>query len=166
MKQSAAAEPTAGDVMQRDIITIYESDTLQEAMQQMTENHVTGLPVVNSKGQCVGVITASDILAYEQEHSEFTMEANSEMARHFNPEKQQWESVRVSSFALEEFGEVAVKEVMSRDLIAVRSDTPLRQVAQKMREAQVHRVLVLTEDNRLKGIISSFDFVNLYAEKR
>jgi CBS domain-containing protein len=154
----------AGDIMQRDVIVVYESDTLQEAMQLMTENHITGLPVVNSKSKCVGVITASDILNYEQEHNEFTAEANSDLARHFNPETQQWESVRVTSFALEEFGEVRVAEVMSRDLVYVHADTPLRDVARKMRDQRIHRVMVMTDQYLLQGIITAFDFVTLCAE--
>jgi CBS domain-containing protein len=149
--------------MQRDVVTVRESDTLQEAMQLMTENHVTGLPVMNAKSQCVGVVTASDILGYEQEHAEFTAEANADMARHFNPDKNQWESVRVTTFALEQFGEIRVSEVMSRDLISVRRNTPLREVARKMRDERIHRVLVLDDELRLYGIISAFDFVKLYA---
>jgi CBS domain-containing protein len=158
-----SSSPTAADVMQRDVITVREGDTLQEAMQLMTENHVTGLPVMSSKGRCVGVVTASDILSYEQDHSEFTSQANTDMARHFNPDTQQWESVRVTSYALEEFAEVRVAEVMSRDLISVRCETPLAKVAKKMCDEKVHRVLVLDDEFRLYGIISAFDFVKLYA---
>jgi CBS domain-containing protein len=154
----------AADVMQRDVVTTRETDTLQDAMQLMTENHVTGLPVMNSKSKCVGVVTASDILGYEQDHAEFTAEANADMARHFNPDKHQWESVRVTSFALEEFAEVRVSEVMSRDLIYVRKNTPLREVATIMRDQRIHRVLVLDDEFRLYGIISAFDFVKLYAD--
>jgi len=154
----------AADIMQRDVITVRENDTLQDAMALMTENHVTGLAVMNSKSKCVGVITASDILGYEQDHAEFTSEVNADLAHHFNPDTQQWESVRVSSFALEEFGEIHVEEVMTRDLIYVHSDAPLRDVARKMCEASIHRVLVLDEDYRLYGIISAVDFVKLFAE--
>lgn len=164
MTQAKQAPLTAEDVMQRDVIVAYEGDSLQEAMQVMTENHVTGLPIVNSKGKCLGVITSTDILNYEQEHAEFTAEANDDLAQHFNPETEQWESVRVTSFALEEFGEVRVGEVMSRDLVHVKRDTPLKNVARKMRDERIHRVLVLSEELRILGIISSFDFVKLYAE--
>jgi CBS domain-containing protein len=149
--------------MQRDVITVHEGDTLQEAMQLMTENHVTGLPVTNARSKCVGVVTASDILGYEQDHAGFTSEANADLARHFNPDIQQWESVRVTSFALEEFGEIHVREVMARDLISVHRDTPLSEVAKTMRDQKIHRVLVLDGSSRLYGIISSFDFVKLYA---
>lgn len=155
----------AADVMQRDVITAHDDDTLQEAMQLMTENHVTGLPVMNSKSKCVGVVTASDILGYEQEHAEFTSEANADVARHFNPDKHQWESVRVTSFALEEFAEVCVTEVMSRELIFVHKNTPLSEVAKKMCDQRIHRMLVLDDDYRLFGIISAFDFVKLFADQ-
>jgi CBS domain-containing protein len=40
----------------------------------------------------------------------------------------------------------------------------LREVAGKMRDEQVHRVLVLNPQRRLLGIISSFDFVRIFAE--
>ena len=163
MKSTSTNDLTAADIMQRDVIVVYDSDTLQTAMQAMTENHVTGLPVVNMKSKCVGVITSSDILNYEQEHSEFTAEANADMARHFNPDSGQWESVRVTSFALEEFGEVRVSEVMASDLVFVEPDSSILDVARRMRDERIHRVLVLSNDYGLQGIISSFDFVKLYA---
>ncbi|NIL98378.1 MAG: CBS domain-containing protein [Planctomycetales bacterium] len=165
MSHSKTKELTASDIMQRDVVVVYDSDNLQDAMNLMTQNHVTGLPVVNSKSKCVGVITASDILNYEQEHSEFLAEANSDMARHFNPDTQQWESVRITSFALEEFAEISVSEVMSPDVVYVQASTPIREVARRMRDKKIHRVLVMNDEFRLFGIISAFDFVELFAEE-
>lgn len=149
--------------MQRDVIVVYQNDTLQDAMSLMTQNHVTGLPVVNSKSKCVGIITASDILNYEQDHPEY-QEANSDMAQHYDPETERWESVRVSSFALEEFGDVLVKEVMTTELVSVHTDASPTEVAKMMTKDGVHRVLVLDDDYRLYGIITSMDIVRLFAE--
>ena len=164
MDKKSIDELTAGDVMQRDLVVVHDRDTLRDAMELMTSNHITGLPVVNQQGLCAGVITASDILNYEQENADMSGEANEPVGRHFDPETQQWESVRVSSFALEEFGDVPVQSVMSPDVISVAPETPLREVARKMRDEQVHRVLVLNPQRRLVGIISSFDFVRIVAE--
>lgn len=154
----------AEDVMQRDVVVCRPQDSLREAMELMTENHVTGLPVMDSKGRCVGLISATDILNYEQDHSEFTAEANDDVARHFDADTQRWESVRVSSFALEEFGDVHVEEVMTRELVSVVRDTPVKQVAKLMVKAAVHRVLVLSDQQGLQGLISSSDFVRVVAE--
>ena len=154
----------AEDIMQRDVVVCGPHDSLREAMELMTENHVTGLPVMDSKARCVGLISATDILNYEQEHSEFAAEANDDVARHFDAEKQRWESVRLSSFALEEFGDVHVQEVMTRELLSVDRDTPVKRVAKLMVESAVHRVLVLSEQRGLQGLISSIDFVRVVAE--
>ena len=164
MAKTPFSKLTAKDIMQTDVLTVEPTDSLQEAMSLMTENHVTGLPVLDRKDRCVGLISASDILNYEQEHSEFAAEANQEMASYFDPEQQRWESVRVSSFALEEFAEIPVSEIMTRDLIAVRPETPVRDVARRMAENDVHRILVLDEKQGLHGIVSASDFVRLVAE--
>ncbi|MCA9229431.1 MAG: CBS domain-containing protein [Planctomycetales bacterium] len=164
MTKSELAKLVAADIMQRDVVTVAPQDTLRDALSLMTESHVTGLPVMDGRSKCVGLICASDILSYEQEHAEESAEANSEVAKHFNPDLQQWESVRVSAFALEEFGDVRVDEVMSSDLVTVELETPVKEIARRMTEIGVHRVLVLDEENHLLGIISAVDFVHLWAE--
>jgi len=152
----------ATDFMQRDLVTVAPTDTLRDALSLMTENHVTGLPVMDGMSRCIGLITSSDILNYEQEHADDS--AQSGTAQFFNPETQQWESVSLSAFGLEEFGEVRVSEVMTRDLIWVGRKTSLKDVARRMIDGRVHRVLVMDEDFRLYGIISAYDVVRVVAE--
>jgi CBS domain-containing protein len=161
MGNATARQTVAADVMQRDMITVSPSDTLRDALELMTVNHVTGLPVMDSKSRCIGLITASDILGFEEEHAEASSDQGT--LQHFNPELRKWESVPISAFGLEEFGDVRVEEVMTRDLIQVARDTPLKEVAQTMLDADVHRVLVMDEKFNLYGIISSFDFVRVMA---
>jgi CBS domain-containing protein len=162
MGHATVGHIVAADIMQRDMVTVAPTDTLRNALELITENHVTGLPVMDSHSRCIGLITASDILGFEEEHSEES--AGDGMLQHFNPEIRKWESVPISAFGLEEFGDVRVEEVMSRDLIHVSRDTPIKAVAQKMLAQDVHRVLVMDEKFNLYGIISSFDFVRVAAE--
>ncbi len=100
---------------------------------------------------------------YEQDYADEAADVNSDVAQHFNPDTQEWESVRTSSFALERFGDVRVEEVMACDLVSVSKDTPVREVAKKMIDENVHRVLVLSDDQRLFGIVSATDFVRTFA---
>jgi len=162
MAKTAAKSLVAADLMQRDILTIAPDETLRDALLLMTEHHVTGLPVIDDLSRCIGLVTASDILNYEEEHVEDSLDGG--MMQHFNPETQQWESVPLSAFGLEEFGDVRVEEVMTRDLVWVKRDTPLKQVARRMLDQQVHRVLVMDEHLALYGMISAFDFVRVVAE--
>jgi CBS domain-containing protein len=153
----------ASDFMQRDVVTVAPDNTLQEALSLMTENHVTGLPVMDQFSRCIGLITSSDILNYEQDHAGESTEDG--MADFYDPESQQWEAIPLSAFGLEEFGHVRVSEVMTRDLIWVDRDTPLKDVAQRMIDERVHRVLVMDVASRLYGILSAYDFVRFAAER-
>lgn len=152
----------AADLMQRDLVTVAPQDSLRDALGLMTNNHVTGLPVMDDKDHCVGLITATDILTYEQDHDETDPEDH--MVQHFNQDLQQWESVPTSAFGMEEFGDVRVEEVMTAELVWVERDASLKDVARKMLQERVHRVLVMDEHRRLYGIVSSSDFVRVMAE--
>ena len=154
---------TAADFMQRDVITVTANDTLKDALGLMTENHVTGLPVMDGKSKCIGLITASDILNYEEEHADDTPEDGT--AQYFDPETQQWNSVRLSAFGLEEFGDVQVGDVMTRQLIWVDRHTLLKDVARRMINDRVHRVLVMDANSNLYGIISAYDVVRVVAKE-
>jgi CBS domain-containing protein len=58
--------------------------------------------------------------------------------------------------------QLAVGDVMHRQLFAVPPDQPLRAIAQTLVENAIHRVLV-TQEGKLLGVILTSDFVRLYA---
>src|SRR6056297_3407977 len=49
------------DYITKDIITIQENATVQEAAEVLSDNHIGGLPVVNRSGELTGIVTAEDI---------------------------------------------------------------------------------------------------------
>ncbi len=155
-------DAVAANYMQRDIVTVSPDNSLRDALALMTENHVTGLPVMDGKSRCVGLVTSSDILNYEEDRADES--ATGATAGFFDPETQQWESVPISAFGLEEFGDVLVRDVMTRDLVWVHRSTSLKEVARRMIGERVHRVLVMDSEARLYGILSAFDFVRVVAE--
>lgn len=157
------AKPAARDIMQRDIVTVAPTETLRDAMALMIENHVSGLPVLDHHDRCIGVVSATDILGLEQQQAE---RADEEFERtvgsYYDPDTQKWEHLRVAG-TVDELPDVAVAEVMTRDVTSVQPTTPVRQVAAVMDERRIHRVLVLDEERRLHGLISALDIVRLYA---
>jgi CBS domain-containing protein len=158
------AKLTAADVMEQHIITVEASDTLKDALDLMTEHHVSGLPVIDADNRCLGVISASDILGYEQEHLTQSGEEGLETAPYYNPDIAEWEDVPVSAFALEMRGGTPVEAIMTTEVISVSPDAKISHVAATMVENEVHRVLVLDDDRSLLGLISAVDFVRLVAE--
>ena len=56
---------TAEEIMTKEVITIDPSQDLEDAADIMTKNKIKKLPVV-MQGKLVGIITASDLIAYEE----------------------------------------------------------------------------------------------------
>ncbi len=150
--------------MQRDVVTTAPDESLQEALSLMLENHVSGLPVIDRKDRCVGIVSATDILNLEREQAEHSEAvATEEMGSYFDPDRQQWENMRVGG-SFDEIPDTPVSEVMSSDVIFVKPGTPLTDVADLMLGQGIHRVLVMDEERYLHGIIAAMDFVKVYAE--
>ena len=55
------AKIKVGQIMTPKPVTISQEATMGEAAKVMLERKISGLPVVNSRGQVVGIITESDI---------------------------------------------------------------------------------------------------------
>ena len=53
---------TAGDLMNPDVIQLLDTMPLRDAVHLLLKNQVSGAPVVNDKGRCVGVFSAVDFL--------------------------------------------------------------------------------------------------------
>lgn len=52
------------DIMTKDLITINPSNTLEEAADVMVNHKIKKLPVIDG-GRLVGIVTATDLIAYE-----------------------------------------------------------------------------------------------------
>jgi acetoin utilization protein AcuB len=55
------AELQVKEIMTRTPISVLENDTVERAAQLMLEHTISGLPVVDDRGQLVGIITQSDV---------------------------------------------------------------------------------------------------------
>ena len=147
----------ADEMMARDVVTTTPEASLREALDLMAENHVSGLPVLDRKDRCVGVVSASDILAIEQEHASHDDES---LGSYFDADSHRWEHVRLAHDD-ERLEDVAVEDVMTRELVSVRPHAPMSEVARVMLENEVHRVLVVDHAQFLHGIVSALDFVQM-----
>jgi predicted transcriptional regulator len=69
-----------------------------------------------------------------------------------NPEPAQWIK-----------GEATVGDLMNPDVLAVYEDDPAAAAAAGMVEKKVHRVIVLDEEQKMVGIVTSMDIVKAVA---
>ena len=72
---------TAADLMIRDVVTIPADLPLQEAARLLSRTQISGAPVVDSQGKCVGVLSATDFLRWSERQGGITLCASCELPR-------------------------------------------------------------------------------------
>ncbi len=55
----------AKDIMNADVIVAQDNMTVQELANLLTDNMITGVPVVDDSGKLVGVVSTTDIVRIE-----------------------------------------------------------------------------------------------------
>jgi CBS domain-containing protein len=155
----------ASEVMRRSVQTVPCSLPLPELERAFLQAGVSGFPVVEGD-QVVGVVSRSDIvrqLSLERQTATRTSDFYHD-ASGFH-EVPLDTSDQVAGRIGERMEQLTVGEVMHRQVLAVPADQPLRAVAETMLDNRIHRILV-TQEGRLLGVISTTDFVRLYAQGR
>ena len=127
---------TVGDLMALEPIVIRENASLDEAVQLMDRSHVHGLPVVNSLGSVVGVISQTDL------------------AR-----------ARASEHLWVNWPGLAVRHLMTSPAVTVRRSTPLVVAARRMERHRIHRLVVVDDLDELIpiGVLSTSDLIHAIA---
>jgi CBS domain-containing protein len=66
---------TAEDLMSRDVVRLPRGMPLREAARLLIERHVGGAPVVDGRGKCIGVLSATDFLFLASKRADATRPA-------------------------------------------------------------------------------------------
>jgi len=153
---------SARQVMNADVQTLHEASPIKEAILTLREYNITGAPVVNDSGECIGVFSSTDVLELDAE----TEERETPVAgSYFNVDPLEEETEGYFSreeYDLNVLGRDTVGQRMNSQIQAAAPDSSLERVCQSMLNERIHRVLVM-EDRKLLGIISSFDVVRFVA---
>ena len=141
----AAARPllalTAADLMMSPVVTIPEGTSLRDAARLLHRSNITGAPVVDAQGRCLGVLSSSDFVTRAREEGE--------EVSFIAP----WGEI----ISVDDSPDNEIRHYMTVQPVAVGAATPIGELARKMVDAHIHRVLVVGEDNRPCGIVTSTD---------
>ncbi len=152
----------ARDVMQSPVVTIERDASLLDAHRMLVEEEIHGMPVVDSDGGVVGVISSLDLLrAVQQEHESGRSEPfyYRDMLPYSVPD---W--LTEGEDFQDRLSELRVSDAMSDSVVTVPPDASIPQVARTLRENSIHRVLV-AEKGQLLGIISGHDLLSLLEDR-
>ncbi len=141
------------DIMSSPPITIHRDNTLMEAAKKMLSKRVGCLPVVDDEGKLVGIVSESDFIA--RSHSvPFSRE---EIPQLFG----KWLEGGNIGKIYEEARNLKVEEIMTKQVVSIAEDAPLRELVDKMIKYGFYRFPVVDDENRPVGIVSKRDFLNL-----
>ncbi len=115
--------------MARPVRTVREDERLSVAARRIAELEISGLAVLDARGDPVGVITRGDLLSAGRSHV--------------------GEREHVVNLP-----DAYVREHMHRGIDAVAPDLPLRRAAKQMVDAHEHRLFV-AEDGQLVGLVGT-----------
>ncbi len=149
---------TARDVMSSPVLTIKDSATIEELSTLLTENAISGVPVVDGRGRLVGVVTLTDIAEQAPEgEGEYERPGwfHAAWRDRLNPEDLQGLHVEQRTRL--------VRDIMTPAVYTIPQETPVHEVARTMTAGRIHRLLV-TNEGRVVGIVSALDLLKLLVE--
>ena len=131
----------AGERMTPRPITVKQDVPIDEALRVMRDAKVRRLPVLDKNGKLVGIVAEKDLL-------------------YASPSPATSLSIHELHYLL---SQVAVKDVMTKNVITVEEDTPLEEVARIMADNKVGSTPVMRQ-GELVGIITETDVFKVLLE--
>jgi CBS domain-containing protein len=133
-----ADDLVVADLMTLEPVVIDVAAGIEEAEALMHDREVSGLPVVDARGDLIGVISRTDVVE----------DGN----------------VPLSTLLRGRPSGLRVGELMTSPAVTVSPLTPLREAARLMRDSRIHRLVAVDDAGRPVGVLSASDFVALYAD--
>lgn len=189
------AELTAADLMTADLVRLAEDTPLRVAAQLFVAKQISGAPVINPDGRCVGVLSTADFLRFVSKGGgadsrpssvtcPYQQTREDRNGRRFTEcslplgtcaiqgretgedgvERiicKQPESI-FSTWQMVDFKDVpgdAVRNYMVADPVTVTADTGIRDLARKMIDGHIHRLIVVDDSSMPIGIVTSTDLI-------
>jgi CBS domain-containing protein len=161
---------TAREIMNEDVLTFEEDEPLKEAIDTLEEYGISGAPVVNAAGECVGVFSRADALKRQEEVDSGEAPFPGGLFMVEPPPNEEAEPYATGDWPRGEYdrevlGPDTVGQWMNSNFKCVSPDATVEEVARCMIEEGVRRVLVMN-GHSLRGIISTFDIVRVVAGKK
>jgi len=143
------------DVMTSKVITVGPDAQLQDVAQTLLANRISAMPVVAADGKLVGIISEGDLMR--------RVESGTERRRSWWLELMTGREALAAEYVKEHSRKVS--DVMTREVITVKPEAPLSDIATVLERNGIKRVPVV-QDGKVVGIISRANLLQALASYR
>jgi len=147
---------SAGDLMTGEVAVVRPDTSLRDAVRAMAQRGISGIPVVDSGGSVVGMLTEGDLLRWHEGYTERQAHWLEMLAEGLELAPEFLKGI------LEQNSKV--NTVMSKNPITVTETMPAREVAHLMYTKNIKRVPVV-RDGKLVGIVSRSDLIRALSQR-
>lgn len=138
------------DVMTRSVISVPPETSLRDVARLLTDNLISGVPVVDESGAILGVLSETDLLVKQVSRPvSRRMPLEWIIGERHDPEE------------LRRHAATTAGEAMTSPVVTIDAERPLREAASMMIDRSVNR-LPVTSDGQLVGIVTRADLVRAY----
>jgi CBS-domain-containing membrane protein len=143
--------PKVADVMTRDVITVTPETPLRDLASILSEKNINGVPVVDDKGNVLGVVCESDLVNQNKPlHIPTVFVILDSVIPMENPWRLQKEFKRLAA--------TTVGDIYSYPAVSISPDTDLSEVARIMSERKFYTLPVI-EGGKLVGVVGKADVI-------
>jgi CBS domain-containing protein len=153
------------DVMETAVYSVTANVSLRDPEHAFLRERVGAVPVLTRDGDLEGIVSRSDVvrqLSLEQSLAEVAGDALREQS------DEHWAEASIQAIGAavgHRITSLRAGDIMIREVFTTEPDEPLERAADRLLEHRIHRLPVL-EKGRLVGMLSSLDFVALFASGR
>lgn len=138
------------DRMTHGVISVTPETRLHDVARLLSEHHISGVPVVDAEGTCIGVVSEADLLVKllsRPQSRRLSLEWI--LGERHDPEE------------MRRHAATTAMQAMSAPAVTIGADRPLREAAALMVDRDVNRLPVV-EGGQLVGIVTRADLVQAY----
>jgi len=142
---------TAKDIMTKKVITVEEDTSVKDLAKILTDNNISGVPVLSKNGEITAVVTESDLIDQSKKlHIPTVITILDSVFYLENPDKMETEMKKMAG--------TKVSDICSGPVTSIGPETALEEIATIMAEKNIHTLPVL-ESTKLVGVIGKKDMI-------
>lgn len=141
---------TVGDCMTKGTLhTVKATTTVDDALEKLVANRISGMPVVDDQGKVVGVVSDYDLLALD------SISGKTKSADGIFPGAgSSWKTFKAIQLLLLKNAGANVADVMTPNPLCCRANTNIEDAARVLLQSRFHRLPVVDETGALIGLLT------------